>query len=169
VFEPQSLLSVPAAVEKIRVRAGDMTYLHEQSRRMEAAIEADPSLAIGTAKELVETCCKTILVEAGVEPDRRWDLPKLLKETMKRLRLTPAHIADYALGATSSRQVLGSLGAAVAGLAELRNEYGTGHGRPATHAGGLQPRHARLAVGAASAIAVFLFETYDQRGVIAEE
>ena len=165
VFAPQPLLSIPIAVEKVRVRAGDMGYLHEQSRRMEAAIEPDPSLAIGTAKELIETCCKTILDEAGVVPDRRWDLPKLLKETTKRLRLTPAHIADDARGATSSRQVLASLGSAVAGLAELRNEYGTGHGRPAAHAG-LQPRHARLAVGAASAVAMFLFETYDQRGVV---
>jgi hypothetical protein len=40
-------------------------YLAEQIRRLESCVEADPSLAIGTAKELIETCCKTILVERG--------------------------------------------------------------------------------------------------------
>ena len=40
-------------------------HLAEQIRRMESSIEADPSLAIGTAKELIETCCKTILAERG--------------------------------------------------------------------------------------------------------
>lgn len=142
VFAPRPLLTVPVAVEKIRVRAGDLGYLHEQMLRMGAA-ERDPALAIGAAKELLETCCKTILEEAGLVADPRWDLPRLLKETTKRLRVTPEHIAADARGAASSRQVLGSLGAVVAGLAELRNEYGTGHGRAADHAG-LQARHARL-------------------------
>ena len=36
-------------------------HLAEQIRRLEASVETDPSLAIGTAKELIETCCKTIL------------------------------------------------------------------------------------------------------------
>ena len=40
-------------------------HLNEQIRRMEAAVETDPSLAIGTAKELIETCCKTILAARG--------------------------------------------------------------------------------------------------------
>jgi hypothetical protein len=36
-------------------------YLAGQIRRMQDSVEKDPSLAIGTAKELIETCCKTIL------------------------------------------------------------------------------------------------------------
>lgn len=58
--------------------------------------------------------------------------------------------------------VLGSLGGIVSGIAELRNYYGTGHGK-ASGTSGLGPRHARLAVGAASTLAVFLFETYNDR------
>ncbi|MEJ1965238.1 MAG: hypothetical protein WDO56_28370 [Gammaproteobacteria bacterium] len=44
----------------------DPTYVTQQITRMEGAVMNDPSLAIGTAKELVETCCKTILHERGV-------------------------------------------------------------------------------------------------------
>ena len=50
----------------------------------------------------------------------------------------------------------------VQGLAELRNSYGSGHGKEATFKG-LQPRHSKLAVGAATTLAVFLFETHNMR------
>jgi hypothetical protein len=48
------------------------------------------------------------------------------------------------------------------GIAELRNQYGTGHGK-AAGAKGLGPRHAKLAVGAASTLAVFLAETHNEK------
>lgn len=164
VYAAHSRLTVPPALGQVQksVKAGDMAYLSQQITRMEAAVETDPALAIGTAKELVETCCKTILGEMTVDPDKDWTLSRLVKETASRLQLTPEDVADDARGAASIRQVLGNLGGMVAGIAELRNYYGTGHGRAAGH-GGLGPRHARLAVGAASTLAAFLFETFDQR------
>ncbi len=39
--------------------------------------------------------------------------------------------------------------------------YGTGHGQHGSSSG-LTTRHAKLAVGAASTLAVFLFETHEQ-------
>lgn len=164
VFAAHNRLTVPPALGQVEksVKADDMTYLSQQITRMESAVEADPALAIGTAKELVETCCSTILIDLGVVPDKEWTLSKLVKETSSRLRLTPEDVSDDARGAASIRQVLGNLGGMVAGIAELRNHYGTGHGRPIGH-GGLGPRHARLAVGAASTLAAFLLETFEQR------
>ena len=47
-------------------------------------------------------------------------------------------------------------------LAELRNPFGTGHGKEARHTG-LKPQHARLAVGAASTLGVFLFECHREK------
>ncbi|HZZ30473.1 MAG TPA: abortive infection family protein [Phenylobacterium sp.] len=41
----------------------------------------------------------------------------------------------------------------------MRNFYGSGHGQDG-RARGLTPRHARLAVGAASTLALFLFDTH---------
>lgn len=34
--------------------------MHQEVERIEAAVDGDPALAIGTAKELIETCCKHI-------------------------------------------------------------------------------------------------------------
>ena len=48
----------------------DAGYVAQQITRMEAAVVSDPGLAIGTAKELVETCCKTILDSRGKQIPR---------------------------------------------------------------------------------------------------
>lgn len=164
VFAAHNRLTVPPALGQVEksIKAGDMVFLSQQITRMESSVESDPALAIGTAKELLETCCTTILRDVGVDADKQWTLSKLVKETASRLRLTPEDVADDARGAASIRQVLGNLGGMVAGIAELRNYYGTGHGKAIGHSG-LGPRHARLAVGAASTLAAFLFETFEQR------
>lgn len=133
-----------------------------QIGRIEGAIETDPSLAIGTAKELVESCCKTILADRSVTVDRNIELPQLIKATMKELQLLPDSIPDSAKGADSIRRMLSNLGSVVSGLAEIRNLYGSGHGRSG-RVKGLAPRHAKLAAGAAATLTVFLFETHKER------
>ncbi|MBW0000317.1 MAG: hypothetical protein JO015_14550 [Verrucomicrobia bacterium] len=72
----------------------DARHLAEQIRRTEQSVESDPELAIGTAKELVETCCKTILAERGKPVAGTPDMPSLLKETFKELRLVPEGIHE---------------------------------------------------------------------------
>ncbi len=44
----------------------DAGYVAQQITRMEVAANQDPELAIGTAKELIETCCKSILNERNM-------------------------------------------------------------------------------------------------------
>ena len=103
-------------------------HLAEQIRRMESSIEADPSLAIGTAKELIETCCKTILAERGKPVVGTPDVSTLTKDTLKELKLIPEGIPDTARGADVIKRLLSNLGMIGNGLAELRGLYGTGHG-----------------------------------------
>lgn len=133
-----------------------------RSERMRAAVDDDPALAIGTAKELLETTCKTILHEREVEIDPAWDIARLVKEARAALELLPEDVPDSARGAQVAKRLLSNLGSIAQGLAELRNLYGTGHGRHG-RGGGPGPRHARLAVGAAAALATFLFETHEHR------
>lgn len=141
----------------------DANYVLQQITRMEAAINEDTDLAIGTAKELIETCCKTILKERGVEVQGNPDLSQLVKQTARELALTPENIPDEAKAVETIRRLLSNLATITQGVAELRNHYGTGHGKVA-NTRGLQPRHAKLAVGAASTLAVFLLETHQVKG-----
>ena len=134
-------------------------HLADQIRRLEASIETDPSLAIGTAKELIETCCKTILAERGKPVTGTPDVSALTKETLKELKLVPEGIPDAARGADVIKRLLSNLGTIGNGLAELRGLYGTGHGKHGSSTG-LSARHAKLAVGAAATLTIFLFETH---------
>ena len=137
------------------------SHLQEQIRRIEESIESDPSLAIGTAKELIETCCKTILAERGKPVSGTPKISTLTRETLKELMLVPEGIPDAARGADVIKNLLSNLGTIGNGLAELRGLYGTGHGKHGRSAS-LNARHAKLAVGAASTLAVFLFETHKE-------
>ena len=140
----------------------DTSYVLQQITRMEAAVENDPGLAIGTAKELVETVCKTILKERNIKLTGNENLPKLVKATAKELKLTPSDIADDAKASDSIKRLLSNLATITNGVAELRNSYGTGHGKEAKSRG-LTSRHAKLAVGSASTLVIFLVETHNEQ------
>ena len=140
----------------------DAGWMQKEIERLENAVERDPALAIGTAKELVETCCKSILTKRGVTISRHADLPELTKLLTKELKLVPTGISDEAKGADKIRLILRNLTSLTQNLAELRSLYGSGHGRDGKHRG-LEVRHARLAVGAAVVFIDFVTETYQQR------
>ena len=137
----------------------DAAHLSDQIRRIEQSITADPPLAIGTAKELVETVCRTILSERGKPVEGAPDLAPLVKSTLRELKLVPDAIPESAKGAETIKRLLSNLATVTQGLAELRNLYGTGHGREGRTTA-IKPRHAKLAVAASAALATFLFETH---------
>jgi hypothetical protein len=140
----------------------DNRVLRQQIDRIRNAIDEDPDLAIGTAKELLETTCRSILADYGVSADPNWDLTRFVKETKGVLKLVPEDVPDSAKGAEVIKRILSNLGQISQGLAELRNLYGTGHGKDGRFRG-LGTRHARLAAGCATTLATFLFETHEAR------
>lgn len=157
-------ISVTPGIAAVKQTLGgtDPGYIAYQITRMEAAVLNDPALAIGTAKELVETCCKTILEARGISFSKSVELSDLIKLTTKELKLSPDGIRSSARAADTIKRLLSNLGTITQGLAELRNQYGTGHGK-AAGSKGLDARHAKLAVGAASTLAVFLAETHNEQ------
>jgi hypothetical protein len=146
----------------------DSRHLSEQIHRIEKSIDSDPALAIGSAKELVETCCKTILAERGKAVSGTPDIPSLTKDTLRELKLVPEGIPEAARGSDVLKRLLQNLGTIGNNLAELRSLYGTGHGKHSEFEG-LKPRHARFAVGCASALATFLFDTHKETPTIMPE
>ena len=137
----------------------DASHLRQHILRIRAAVENDPSLAIGASKELIETCCKTILNEREVSFSSSSDLPQLTKAVFRELSLDSSDISDAAKGAGTVKRTLSNLASVVRGITELRNLYGSGHGRDGRWRG-VKPRHAQLAVGAASTLANFLMQTH---------
>lgn len=134
-------------------------YLNAQINTMLSMTESNPTEAIGKAKELIESCCKTILDSREIVWDKNWDVGQLTGETLKTLKLMPKDIPEDAPAATEMRALLGNLRAIATNAAALRNHYGSGHGKSADYKG-LSPRHAKLAVGSSITLVEFLWETH---------
>lgn len=137
----------------------DASWMAKAIERLESSVDTDPDLAIGTAKELVEACCKTILVKRDIVINKTDDIGDLTKKLSKELNLVPEGVTDEIKGADNIRLILRNLTQLTSNLAQLRGLYGTGHGRDGKYRG-LQPRHARLAVASAIAFIDFVSETY---------
>ncbi|MCI7497996.1 MAG: abortive infection family protein [Oscillospiraceae bacterium] len=135
-------------------------YLSKQIDLMLKMQTENPTEAIGKAKELIESCCKTILDNRQVKWDKNWDMGKLTGETLTLLNLTPKQIPDSDPVAENIKAVLGNLRGITSKLAEIRNPYGSGHGKSATFTG-LETRHAKLAVGCSITFVTFLWDTYE--------
>ena len=115
-------------------------------------------------RNFVETICKTILDEREEQYAKNDDLPALVRKTTKVLQLTPDDVTNTARAAGTIKRMLMNLATLVQGSTELRNGYGTGHGRSKSQTQQrLRPRHARLAVGTATTLGVFLYETHEAR------
>ncbi len=143
----------------------DLAHVQPHIRRISDSVESDPAQAIGSSKELLETVAKAIVIEYGDEPCNYDTFPRLVKAAMKHLDLSKESIPEAAKGSKSILQALGGMSQVVNAVTELRNLYGTGHGKLASPKV-VGPRHARLVVGSASTLAVFLLETlHDRRSV----
>jgi hypothetical protein len=148
-----------AEAAKVVTESIDAEYVSRQVTRMQSALGSEPDVAIGTAKEFVETICKTILRERGLALDPNEKMPRLVKQVAASLDLVPKEIVGLSKATETVKRLLSNLGTVSDGLAELRNLHGTGHGKDASTVG-LELRHARLAVGAATTLAVFLWESH---------
>jgi hypothetical protein len=134
-------------------------HVSAQITRMQSSIVADPALAIGSAKEFVESICKGILNARGAIPSGKEDLPRLVRLAQETLGLTFDKRTE-----TTLRNTLAALATLTQGVAELRGQLGTGHGaspevaRPSTEV-------ARFAVGIATTLGVFLWDMHGATAV----
>ena len=113
----------------------------------------DAEASITSARTLLETVCKHICEERGVEYSNDGDVVRLYRLTAHALHLAPEGAED------AMRQLLGGCAGIVSGIAGVRNALGDSHGRNQEYEAP-DLRHARLAVNAAGTLATFLIETH---------
>lgn len=145
-------------------RVGDIHSIPElarQATRIRSGLEEgnDAELAIGSAKEPLESVLRTVTEDHTQKPTD--DIPTLLKKAQAKLDLDPKRVDAALPGAESLRRTLSNLGQVVIGVAELRTLYGTGHGRSQGYE--LELAHARLVVNAAISVATFLLEVWQEQ------
>lgn len=137
-------------------------YLDEQRALLWENAKTHPTATIGIAKELIESCCKTILEAHNVQYFKDDDLPKLVDKTQTTLAINPRELSKDVPDHKAVKALLGSLASVARQLAELRNSYGIGHGKAASYRG-LSERHANLAAGASLTLVDYLWATHLER------
>jgi hypothetical protein len=135
-------------------------HIEQQIVALEEAVGTNSGLVFDLARTLLESACKMVLTDRACEYEDGWDLPKLLKETVSRLRLVPDGL-DGAPGAEASlRKTVGGLQTVIQGICELRNTHGfASHGKDASFQQ-LEAVQALLVARAADAIVSFLFRVH---------
>ena len=119
-----------------------------------SSIESDPGGAITSACSTLESVAKSILDGLGKPYPKDQSIQPLVFAILRELALAPDQYSEAEI-----KRILGGLVNIPAGIGVLRTKYGDAHGR-GTQFAQLLPRHARLAVNAASTIGLFLLETY---------
>ena len=126
-------------------------------RSAESSIASDPPTAIARACSLVETVCKHLLAELGVDEPADKSIHPLFKATARALGLDPEGQADSEL-----KGLCGGLASVAQHIGSLRTKFSTAHGSGPDQTQ-LGPSHARLAVNAAGNLSTFFMEQWKAR------
>lgn len=155
-------ITAPMIINAEQLQSGfSSDYLSKQIELMLKMQVENPTEAIGKAKELIESCCKTILDKREVRYENGWSLSKLTGETLSVLQLTPQQVPGVEPASEYIKSLLGNLRGITSSLAKIRNSYGSGHGRSSSYIG-LETRHAKLAVGCSVAFVTFIWDTFKE-------
>lgn len=135
--------------------------IRQQVEALEDAMPDKPGIAVSFCRTLIETTCKTILVDRGQAPDGAWEAPKLIAETTKFL-----HLGIHDDGHTDptlkngAEKLLRGVNSIIDGVMEIRNAHGAAaHGSDA-YAPMLDARYAEILARATDAVVGLLFKTH---------
>lgn len=142
------------------LQTGGREALEETLNRLRRA-DGDPALAIGTAKELLESVAKFVLEELSMTSKHKPSFDELCHRATDELNLHPKQTDDSIPGYKIIRKINQSALSIAQSVNELRNLQGTGHGR--TLPTGVPPELARFVVREACSVAEYLLSTLDKK------
>jgi abortive infection Abi-like protein len=127
-----------------------------------ASAKDDPEDAVTAACSLIESVCRSILVELGLPLPPKKDIDGLVRAVQEPLGLSPGRMDLPPEIEADIRQALGGLTSVAKGIGALRTHAGDAHGRERGFRR-IDGRIARLAINAASSISMFLIETWERQ------
>lgn len=134
-------------------------YINSQIDLMLEMIDRNPTEAIGKSKELLESCCKEICNNLGENKKDNLKLTQLVKETFRCLNIPNESMITDETEDKIVKQITGSLNGLASGINNLRNHYGSGHGRERNFKA-LSKKHAELSVGASITLTRYLWDSF---------
>lgn len=121
----------------------DSKFIRQQLDIMNKAVNNNTALAIGKAKELLETCYKYISNKKNIILTKEDNLMQMDKKIRKILKF---EITAENKDIPGIAILCSGLSNIVHGISELRNSFGDGHGKDAELFNPLSPSYAKLIV-----------------------
>ena len=145
---------------EVLAMAGAAIHLEQQIIAIEDAVANSPNLAVDLARTLIETVCKTILVERGDENCHELRIKDLLRRTYTSIQLLPDSKTDSLDTLEGLRHLLEHLDEAIHGISRIRHAEGlASHGKDAYFTP-LETVQAEFVARAADALVSFLYKSH---------
>ena len=161
VVELRAQATVVGAFSAV-AEALDLDTVGRDLDRALASAESDPEDAVTAACSVVESVCRSILIESDLGLPAKQDISGLYRAVREPLGLSPTKEGVPDLIAEDVRSTLSGLVTAVQSIGALRTHGGDAHGRERGFRR-IDARIARLAIHSASAVCLFLIETWQLR------
>ena len=126
------------------------------------AVATDPEIGVTAACAVVESVCRSILVELEIDFPAKRDISSLYRAVREPLGLDPMKEGLAPEIVDDVKTVLSGLVTSVQGIGSLRTHVGGAHGKERGFRR-IDARIAKLAIHSASAIALFIIETWQLR------
>lgn len=152
-------LAEAAALDAVTAAIADLKLpeIVRQLDRLHRDLADDLPAAVGHAKDLVESACKTVIGQTG--PGAGTEFPAVVTAALKAVGRHAQQVDSRDPDAQLLRRLFGALQGQLEAVAGLRNRVGTGHGRAGDVA--LDAPLARLVVGQALIAVGYLLHAAD--------
>ena len=135
--------------------------IEELIESAEQAVAEESASTFELSKSLIDTTCKTILIDRGVEISRNWDTPQLFRETQNQLNFIPPEHPNPQLFQNGITGILRGLQQSIQGFCELRNSEGIiAHGQDGYKQISFLAYQLQFVARASDAIVHFLFSAH---------
>lgn len=153
-------------MSKIRIESKFNTeFVRYRLQELEKQMKNDSAGSIGTSKDLLESVMKMMLDSEHVSyttvAGKTDNIPALWKKVQRTFKLDPKEMQNTKVG-NNARKILSSISQIILGMDELRNSFGTGHGRNSEF-NQLPIRYGNLTASLTISLIVFLTETMKAR------
>lgn len=141
-------------------RHPDFAPIRSAVEVIERAIPSDPGVAYTHCRGLLETACRTILADRGIEIEGEANANQLMSRTLKILKLTPESFDGDDRVEEGVEDLVRGINQLTNGVVALRNSQGIGpHGRDALEAV-LDADYALIAAVAVDSVVALLFRLH---------
>jgi hypothetical protein len=150
-------ISLPAKTLNQMLKTKDLATIQKEFDRSVEMCDKDPEAAITASCAIIEAFCKIYLEKKNLPLPSDKTLVGLWEPVKKLLRMDPAAYD----GDANLRGMIQGFGSVIHSIAKIRTEKGSAHGHGTKHYH-VTSRHARLVVGAAHVMTIYLIDLVNE-------